>query len=31
MLIHPFVGRCDNHHADWREFGEKMENNLKDY
>ncbi|MEK6880384.1 MAG: hypothetical protein AABY22_12280 [Nanoarchaeota archaeon] len=30
-LIHPFVGKCDNHHEDWREYGEKLEVNLKDF
>ena len=30
-IIHPFIGRCDNPHDDWREFEEKMNEKLKDY
>jgi len=29
MVIHPFVGRCDNLHHDWREFQEKLNGELK--
>ena len=31
MIIHPFVGRCDNPHYDWRAFEETMREKLKDY
>ena len=30
-IIHPFVGHCDNHHEDWREFQEEMREKLKDF
>ena len=31
LLIHPFVGKCNNPHQDWRDWGDKMEDKLKNY
>ena len=31
MIIHPYVGSCDNPHWDWRKFEEEMRNKLVDY
>ena len=31
MIAHSFIGDCDNHHEDWKEFTDEMEENLKDY
>lgn len=31
MIVHPFVGKCDNPHEDWREKQEKIGEELKDF
>ena len=31
MLIHPFAGKCDNPHWEWRTFAEEMKNKLVDF
>lgn len=31
MVVHPFVGRCDNPHEDWREKQEKLREQLKNF
>ena len=31
MIIHPFVGSCNNPHDDWRGFQEEMSEGLKDF
>ena len=31
IIVHPFVGNCDNPHWDWREKQEKLLKNLESY
>ena len=30
-LIHPYVGKCNNPHEDWKELGDELKEKLKNY